>query len=242
MRKLITLAAAAFTAAALALGGASAASASAHPQAITGATLTCGFACNAGFTGCNGGCVKIQNANNDGWINLRSSGVLRENEDFIAGTVTEVGELGEPGTACGSGLLAPASIFCVSTTYAGDSVYEEQSAPDGNSTDRCVGLRAADISARVVLIPCGTALSTWVADSANGVEVHGQSYTPWLNGSDSSDSNAGALALTVNTASRNPGDVLRANVEQVSAGFVPDIQQFAITFGPVSGPMRKAGA
>jgi hypothetical protein len=241
MRKLITLAAAAFTAAALALGGASAASASAHPQAITGATLTCGFACNdlsSLITGPN----KIQNANNDGWINLRSSGVLRENEDFIAGTVTEVGELGEPGTACGSGLLAPASIFCVSTTYAGDSVYEEQSAPDGNSTDRCVGLRAADISARVVLIPCGTALSTWVADSANGVEVHGQSYTPWLNGSDSSDSNAGALALTVNTASRNPGDVLRANVEQVSAGFVPDIQQFAITFGPVSGPMRKAGA
>lgn len=221
----------------LGLSAAGAASAATHqvkPHGKSNATLVCGFRCfdlSSLVTGPN----KIQNVYHGGSsINLRDSGVLRTNEDFTSELpITTVGDTGTPGTACGEGLLSATSVFCISSEYASDNVYEANWSPNSNESGNCVGAPGGNVAGRVSLQPCGvTARTLWVADSNDSVFVHGHFYTPWLNGADTSFSHP--LTLTVNASSKHPQNVLRVDSENESAGFVPDTQQFNITFGPVS--------
>ena len=232
-RALVATAACATLAGGSAAFGVTAASASA-PHGHSNATLVCGFKCydlSSLVTGPN----KIQNVHNGGAsINLRDSGVLRVNEDFTSELpITTVGDTLTPGTACGEGILAPTSVFCISTEYVNDNVYEADWSPDSNDSASCVGAPGGNLPGRVSLQPCGVSARTlWVADANDSVTVGGLFYTPWLNGADTSFSHP--LVLTVNPSSKHPLNVLRVSQENESAGFVPDTQQFNITFGPVA--------
>lgn len=232
-----TIAAAGLAAAALALSGITAASASTHPKA--NATLVCGHRCldvsNLQLDGTGLGALIMNHANTSATsINLRAEGIAKTNEDFQAALYTTVGVPAPPATdtACGSGQFPPTSIFCLNPLLQKDVVFEADFAPDGNQTGLCAGAPVANAAGRLALMTCGISTNTvWVLDTANAsVTVHGITYAGALNGADTSFSHP--LALTVNPGSKKPLDVLRTDPENLTAGFLPDTQLFTVQAGP----------
>jgi len=231
-------AAVAIGAAALILGtlGAGVASAATHPH--KNATLVCAFNCfnlsNLQLDGTGFGSF-IQNAHGGatgGSLNMRAEGINKENEDFGGGFITDVGTVGVPGSgACDTGLLPATSIFCTNATvFSADPVFEANFAPDSNETGLCVGAVAGNVAQRVKLLPCGASVGTlWIGDLIHGVPIGPHVYEPWMNGADTSFSHP--LVLTVNPSSKTPRNVLRTDVENTTASFVPDNQQFTFTIG-----------
>jgi hypothetical protein len=234
MRKLITLAAAAFTAftaAALALGGASAASASAHPQAITGATSVCGSLCYDVST-VFAGPAMIQDAH-DGFaqgdrIFLRKASNTRTNEDFEASFTGIVGTTFEPGSACFAGLLPATSKLCLDGAYSSDPVWQLVGAPDSNATDLCVGVSSAAVGQKLRLEPCNNDLATlWVGDSVNG-DGGGE---PFINGADTSFANP-LVAEVIPGVTNGITDQMELAQENPAAGVVNDHKQVVVSAGP----------
>lgn len=234
--RIITLAATGLAAAALSLAGMAGASASSHPT--KNATLVCGFNCfnlsNLQLDG-TGFQALIQNAVGGAGgtsINMRGAGIAKQNEDFQSAFNTTVGDIDTPTTACGNGLLAATSIFCLNPLiFSGDAVFEANFAPDSNQTGLCVGNQVANVAGRLALMPCGDSnRTTWVYDTANySVWNHHHLYAAWLNGADTNFSHP--LALTVNPSSKSPRNVLRTDEENLTASFLPDTQLFTFTIG-----------
>jgi hypothetical protein len=234
--RIITLAATGLAAAALSLAGMAGASASTHPK--SNATLVCGFSCfnlsNLQLDATGTGSF-IQNAVGGATgtsINMRGAGIAKTNQDFQAAFNTFVGSVADPGTACGNGLLAPTSIFCLHfNSFVNDLVVESNFAPNSNQTGLCVGNQVANVAGRLALAPCGASpTTTWVIDTANFFVIrHGHVYAGWLNGADTNFSHP--LALTVNPSSKSPKNVLRTDQENLTANFLPDTQLFTFTIG-----------
>jgi hypothetical protein len=238
--RIITLAAATLAAGAVSLAGMAGASASTHP--IKNASITCGFNCfnlsnlQLDNQGSRGGFIQTAVGGFGGTsINLRGAGNSKLNEDFVAAVPTDVFN------ACGVGLLAPASIFCINPgQFSGDPVVEANFAPGGRQTGVCIANQVANVAGRLALAPCGvSALTTWVFDSANiSIRANGRFYSAFLNGADTNFSHP--LALTVNPSSKTPKNVLRTDQENPAGGnpipvpLLPDTQLFTFSFGPTS--------
>ena len=232
-RGLCVLAASAAITTTLGLSAAGAASASSGPG-IKNATTVCGGLC---FDLSNEqlGMNSIQNAHGGASgtsINLRRQGNLKVNEDFEAGFVGFLGEF--CANDGGNGEIPATSYACVNYPVFWD-VFQSNFAPDSNESGLCAGVTVPGVSQRVSLVPCAgvTGDSFWVGDLANGTSGDCRTsgdYCPWINGGDPSTSHP--LALTVNTGSKHPTNVLRVDRENLSGGGIPDIQQFTTEPGP----------
>jgi hypothetical protein len=213
------------------LSAAGAASAATKPDA----TPACGFNCFNLFSLVLGPHT-IQNAYVPGdtgtggkagmEVNLNLASNSRPNQDF---TGAQVGTLGQ---FCGNE-LSSTSYVCLNypSNYP---VYEANWSPFGNESGLCTGVKLVPFSGReVTLQPCGENAGTiWVGDLKNSTFYHGHLYTPWVNGASTTFSHA--LALTVDTSTHNPINMLRVeSLNTLTGGVVPDNQEFSLTFGPV---------
>ena len=231
-RGLCMVAASAAITTSLGLAAAGAASASSKPQVTKNATTVCGSLCfdlSSALLGPN----MIQNAPGGGpWLNLRQAGNARVNEDFEAGFVGFLGQF------CpnygGNGEIPSTSYVCVNYPPFWD-VFQANFAPDSNQSGQCVGVTNPGVSQRVSLVGCRgvTGDSFWVGDRSNGLggdcRIPGN-YCPWINGGDPATSHP--LALTVNSSSKHPHNVLRVNPENTSGAVVQDYQQYTTAIGP----------
>lgn len=158
-------------------------------------------------------------------VNMHTYGNGRPNGDFRALLDTTVGTTATPGTACGEGLLAPTSVFCINTQYASSAVIETQFTPFGNgSADLCVGL--APGSSQVSLQTCGMSNRTiWVSFYRDG--AFGD--TPFVNGSAVSFSNPNVLTLS--QAKGTPQDKLTIAPLSQDNGVTSDLQEFGFNVG-----------
>ncbi len=236
-RGLCMVAASAAITTSLGLAAAGAASASSKPQVTKNATTVCGSLCfdlSSALLGPN----MIQNAPGGGpWLNLRQAGNARVNEDFEAGFVGHLGQFCANQTwlgNAGNGEIPSTSYACVNYPNFWD-VFQANFAPDSNQSGQCVGVTVPGVSQRVSLVGCRgvTGDSFWVGDRANGLggdcRIPGN-YCPWINGGDPATSHP--LALTVNSSSKHPHNVLRVNAENTSGAVVQDYQQFTTAIGP----------
>ena len=235
IKRIITLASAAVAAAALALGGVSAASASSHPDAITGATSVCSTLCFDVST-VYAGPAMIQNAHNGfaqgDRIVLRKASNTRLNEDFEVSFTGIVGTTFTPGSACYAGLLPATSKLCLDGAYSGDPVWQLVGAPDSNATDLCVGVSSAALGQKLRLEPCDNDLTTlWVGDAPNS----DGSAMPFINGADASFANPLVATVLPGVTSGGLNDQMVLTREDPSAGVVNDHKQILVTQGPFSG-------
>ena len=233
------LAASAAITTSLGFASAGAASASTPGPHIRNSTLVCGNTC-VDVSSLVLGTNQIVNAKGGAGgtsLNLRPGGNTRVNEDFVrtdAGTVLSL---------CTATVIAVSSYTCVHYGVAGSVVhaYELLFAPDNVGSGLCLGVSSAAVAQRVSLQACGTVHTFWVGDTLNGVTAGtaavptcsiggGASACPLLAASDTAVTTP--LVLTVNTDSSRPTNVLRADREALSAGKVPDYQQYITAAGP----------
>jgi hypothetical protein len=239
------IAAAAAITTSLGFAAAGAASASTPGPHIKNATLVCGATC-VDVSSLVLGTNQIVNAKGGATgtsLNLRPGGNTRVNEDFVrtdAGTVVSL---------CAATVISVSSYTCVHYGAVGGGstvhAYELLFAPNNVGSGLCLGVSSAGVAQRVSLQACGTVHTFWVGDTLNGVTA-GTAVAPTCSISGAGGSATSAcpllaasdtavtfpLTLTVNTDSNRPMNVLRVDRETLTAGKVPDFQQYLAAAGP----------
>lgn len=215
-----------------AMAAAPAAVASHHPHGISNATSVCGGACwdvSTVFAGRH----EVQNAHNGfnlgDRIGLRRLSNAFSNEDTEASFTGFVGNVTIPGSACFAGLIPPQSKLCLDGLYTNDIVWQLVGAPDGNATDLCIGVAAAQVGQDLRLEPCESLTTLWVADGPNG----NGGGDPFINAADPSFTNP-LVATVVGGYTRHIHDQMVLSRENPSAGVVNDHKQIVVTQGPAN--------
>ncbi len=194
-------------------------------QAIPTATKVCGKKCNDLFNLQLGyKFIPSTDGHYGSDLDLALAHNFTPSEDFIA---TDVGSLDQ---FVDGGVISPTSY--VALNYPDFwPVFEEQYAPYSVTSGLCAAVSRRDLRAggEVSLRTCGsTARSLWVADVANGVKdkhsIFGNDW-PWVNGGDTSFSNA--LSLTTDDFGHLYLWPLSKN-----GGAVNDNQQWGVKLGP----------
>ena len=227
---------AAVSATVLALGMTPAMAADAAPG-----TIDCGGACfslysrqlgpgvtmNAFVAGDNGLGGKVGRK-----VNMHPVSDYRPNSDFIPTII------GQVSLFCG----ASSQDFYSSTSYVctndgNDWVFEANWAPQGTTTDLCVGVPGTGAAGQnVTLRPCGVSKSTlWITDSAHSFgadcRVPGN-FCPWISGTTPDFKTP--LVLTVDTSTRSPVYQLKIEPESLLGdGHAVSTQEFAFYWGSV---------
>jgi hypothetical protein len=213
----------------IAAGAASASTSGIRPagagNATPSATKVCGKKCNDLFNLQLGyKFIPSTNGRYGSDVDLALAHNFTPSEDFIA---TEVGTLGQ---FVAGGVISSTSY--VALNYPSSwPVFEEQFAPYSVTTGLCLAVSKRDLrpGGEIDLRDCGsTARSLWVGDLANAVKDKHSIFgfdLPWVNGADTSFSNA--LSLTTDDFGR-----LYLWRLSMNGGAVNDNQQWGVKLGP----------
>lgn len=165
-------------------------------------------------------------------INLHPASDFRPNGDFVPDMVGQVFQM--CGTAKGD-FFRPSSYIC--TNDGSYWVFETQWAPQGSTTDLCVGVGVAGRAGEnVTLRTCGVSTSTlWVIDDAHSFggncRVPGN-FCPWMSATDPDFKTP--LVLTVDTSTKSPRYQLKLGAESLLGdGHAIGSQEFAFYWGSV---------
>ncbi|MHB1594952.1 MAG: hypothetical protein ACYCO9_08250 [Streptosporangiaceae bacterium] len=165
-------------------------------------------------------------------INMHPASDYRPNGDFIPTIIGQVFQF------CGTS----SQDFYSSTSYACTNdgrywVFEANWAPQGTTSDLCVGVSGTGTAGQsVTLRPCGISRSTlWITDNAHSFggdcRVPG-SFCPWISGT--SANFKAPLVLTIDASTRSPVDQLKIESESLLGdGHAVSTQEFAFYWGSV---------
>jgi hypothetical protein len=194
-------------------------------QAVPTATKVCGKKCNDLFNLQLGyKFIPSTDGRYGSDLDLALAHNFTPSEDFIA---TQVGTLGQ---FVAGGVISSTSY--VALNYPSSwPVFEEQFAPYSVTTGLCAGVSRRDLKqgGEISLRSCGSnARTLWVGDLANAVKDKHSIFgfdLPWVNGGDTSFSNA--LSLTTDDF----GHLYLARLA-MNGGAVNDNQEWGVKLGP----------
>jgi hypothetical protein len=193
--------------------------------AVPTATKVCGKRCNDLFNLQLGyKFIPSTNGQYGSDLDLALAHNFTPSEDFIA---TQVGTLGQ---FVAGGVISSTSYVALNYPLSWP-VFEEQFAPYSVTTGLCAGVSKRDLKpgGEISLRSCGSnARTLWVGDLANAVKDKHSIFgfdLPWVNGGDTSFSNA--LSLTTDDF----GHLYLARLA-MNGGAVNDNQEWGVKLGP----------